>query len=762
LVNLFAALNARSQLVADGQTNVLDGVTNSISGNSTVGSSGSYTLLVLTNGAVVTNVSGSLNIGANAAAQSNQVVISGTNSFWKAASFYVGQSGSASELQILNGGTANTGSGYIGQQTSSSNNLVLVSDPGSTWLSGGLTLGPNGSANTLIVSNGSHVAGGNGATVGGFSTSFSNNVFITGTGSEWDCGGPTYIGYSSSRLNNLTVNDGAKTIVSGAFEIGYMANSNKVLLTDNGSILQCQSFRIGHSGVGNECVVSNSAQLIVPSGTQSSVEGDRTKMKVTGSGSTVTNLNTSFYFGQSSNTLEISDGGILVDNTGYFEKGPGTPANAVGFDTAIVAGTNSLWQNLGSFYVGTLNQQLLVTNGGVLADNFGYVGHISADGTNYVLISGAGSSWINTNDLTVGTGVGMCRLYVADAAKVNANNLNVAGVANKTLVVVSNSGVVLLGNNLAIGNVSTKSNTVTISGGAIIVSNRVSLTSYGVLNLNSGTLRANSLAADTGGGSGSRVNFTGGNLQLGATDYRFQNPFTIGDGTNTAVFEMLTGGTHIFAALVVSSNAFLKGVGTIATAPVSIKNGGTLAPGTTALGTITINGNLVLSAGSTNIMKLDATSGTADSLTGMASVTFGGTLQLGNLTGSLAAGNSFKLFTATNYFGAFANLSPASPGPGLSWNTNQLNINGVLGVSSTATPAPNLAVAMAVGGNIVLSTTGGVSFTPCYLLTCTNFPPLPADWTYVSTNYFDASGATGFTNAIQADEKQRYFRIQVN
>jgi hypothetical protein len=50
----------------------------------------------------------------------------------------------------------------------------------------------------------------------------------------------------------------------------------------------------------------------------------------------------------------------------------------------------------------------------------------------------------------------------------------------------------------------------------------------------------------------------------------------------------------------------------------------------------------------------------------------------------------------------------------------------------------------------------------CYLLTCTNFPPAPADWKYVATNYFDVTGATSFTNMIPAGELQRYFKVQVN
>jgi hypothetical protein len=46
---------ARAQLVADGETNVLDGVITNIAGDVTVGTNGSFTLLMMTNGAALTN-----------------------------------------------------------------------------------------------------------------------------------------------------------------------------------------------------------------------------------------------------------------------------------------------------------------------------------------------------------------------------------------------------------------------------------------------------------------------------------------------------------------------------------------------------------------------------------------------------------------------------------------------------------------------------------------------------------------------------------
>jgi len=50
---LLFPLMVRAQLVADGQTNFLDNVATNVTGGLIVGNTGSFTLLVITNGATV-------------------------------------------------------------------------------------------------------------------------------------------------------------------------------------------------------------------------------------------------------------------------------------------------------------------------------------------------------------------------------------------------------------------------------------------------------------------------------------------------------------------------------------------------------------------------------------------------------------------------------------------------------------------------------------------------------------------------------------
>lgn len=95
---------ARAQVVADGATNTLDNVTNIVAGNAVVGTNGSFTVLILTNGALLTN-SGNASIGLNAGANSNAVFVSGSNSRWASGgAFRVGHDGSGIRLVISEGG----------------------------------------------------------------------------------------------------------------------------------------------------------------------------------------------------------------------------------------------------------------------------------------------------------------------------------------------------------------------------------------------------------------------------------------------------------------------------------------------------------------------------------------------------------------------------------------------------------------------------------------------------------------------------------
>ena len=207
--------------------------------------------------------------------------------------------------------------------------------------------------------------------------------------------------------------------------------------------------------------------------------------------------------------------------------------------------------------------------------------------------------------------------------------------------------------------------------------------------------------------------------------------------------------------LTLAAGQTLQGSGTI-NGKLSVGGGAAVVPGGAGtLGTLTVTNAVVLSG--TTLMDLDQTNGTSDQITG-AGITYGGTLSLNNLAGTLAGGNSFTLFNASSYSGSFANITPATPGPGLAWDTSQLNTAGILRVLSSSRPL--IGKTTASGGNLIFSGTGGVANGSYALLTTTNITTPAANWTSVITNSFGNTGAFSVTNAIITGTPQKFYRIK--
>jgi hypothetical protein len=157
-------------------------------------------------------------------------------------------------------------------------------------------------------------------------------------------------------------------------------------------------------------------------------------------------------------------------------------------------------------------------------------------------------------------------------------------------------------------------------------------------------------------------------------------------------------------------------------------------------------------------MELNKTAATNDVLQSEASVAYGGTLSLTNLSGTLALGDSFKLFSATNYTGAFTNLVPRTAGPGLRWETSLLTNNGTLVV---ALDGPIITNITWTGLNVVLAGTNGFPTNNYYVLTSTNLAVPLTNWARLTTNLFDVAGNFIFTNAIDRAVPEQFYLLQV-
>jgi autotransporter-associated beta strand protein len=127
---------------------------------------------------------------------------------------------------------------------------------------------------------------------------------------------------------------------------------------------------------------------------------------------------------------------------------------------------------------------------------------------------------------------------------------------------------------------------------------------------------------------------------------------------------------------IVVRGGILSGTGVL-TGPVSVSAGGAISPGP-GVGELFVSNTLALQSGGSASMDVNASTGASDEIAGMTQLTYGGALVLNNQAGSFSATNTFKLFDAASYAGAFSSISPAIPAPGLDWNTSTLATDGTL------------------------------------------------------------------------------------
>jgi hypothetical protein len=221
---------------------------------------------------------------------------------------------------------------------------------------------------------------------------------------------------------------------------------------------------------------------------------------------------------------------------------------------------------------------------------------------------------------------------------------------------------------------------------------------YGVLNINGGTVRAQTIAAGAGSGT---------------------NTIAVNNGT-----------------LVVSNTIGAAGAGIF---NVSLTNA--LLQFSAASGQVNLTAtNLTTGPGvnTINIASLPATN------------SFPARFRLIQYAGAIAgAGYNFTLGTM-----------PPGPVVYRGYLSNNLAAAAVDWVVTNSVVLPPVIGGLTLSAsNLVVLGTNGAPGWPCYVLASTN-PALPlADWTCVATNSFDAAGHLAFTNAVTGREK--FYRLQL-
>lgn len=189
----------------------------------------------------------------------------------------------------------------------------------------------------------------------------------------------------------------------------------------------------------------------------------------------------------------------------------------------------------------------------------------------------------------------------------------------------------------------------------------------------------------------------------------------------------------------ITINGRLGGTGNVSGgAAIAISATGTLAPGTSGIGTLTLPTAPTMAG--TNLMEIDRNGFLSDLLAvSSGTLGYGGVLAVENVGAALQVGDSFTLFTAPSHIGNFTSIV-GDPGSGLAYSFT----NGVLSVVSSTSPTPVSLSILAFGSNAIVSWTDPTGLFK--LVTGTNLTGI--------TNVVASSSP--YTNAISG---QRYYRL---
>ena len=293
-------------------------------------------------------------------------------------------------------------------------------------------------------------------------------------------------------------------------------------------------------------------------------------------------------------------------------------------------------------------------------------------GVSSIAVSSGGTGYIGTPIVSLNGGAGS---GATASAQINA----ASGAVTNLLVTCPGTGYLI-----------TDVLTVTFQGGGgtgatagtpVLATNA----SGGLTSTGNGTLTLTAASTYTG-----NTVIAGGTLALGAG----------GSVSNSTHLNVASGATlNVTAAgLVVGGSQTLQGTGTVTG---NVTNTGTILPGAAGtIGTLTFNNNLNLSAGGKASFTLNQSLGTSSEVISAGVVTYGGTLAVTNVAGTLTNGATFTLFSAGTATGNFASIA-GTPGTGLAYSFNPTN--GVLSVVAGMASNPTNITASVSGTALTLS-----------------------------------------------------------
>jgi len=586
-----------------------------INGNLTIGQGGTGTVTVQQNGTL--HVVGDLTLGENAGS-TGTLTLDGFSSrlIYGGGGVSIGAAG-AGMLEVRNGFNADlSGVDVTLGENAGGNGTLHVHDAGSTFASGGLTIGGAG-VGTFNAASGATVntsgdaavadeAGGHGAAAVDAAT--------------WNIAGSLSVG--SKGTGDLNIQNGGAVSVRGAdLTIGEESTAAGTLsLTGKQSSLTfAGEMTVGKTGTGTFAVRSG-ATFNVGAMTLGKDFGSSGTLNVDGGGSGVSVAHDTTIGGSGSGALSLTNGAVLSS------FGAASLADQAGSSAHATVDTLSAWTVSGDLSVGSQGAaQLTVQGGSSLAAQGSSVTIGEAGGNGTLLVKGTDPATSTPSTFSY-----RGELHVGDAG-IGELDVKGGGIVQPA---TGGSGAVA---------VAVQPN----SKGTIVVDGAASRLHAARLSIGGST--------DKPGGAGQVTLTNGGELTASASVKLWANgaiDVTGGSATVGAASPAAVPG-----ALRINSGGSLLGFGTV-TGNV-LNAGGVVAPGGDP-GTLAIHGNFEQDAGLLPIHISAATSGSYDSLSVSGSATLGGSIEVDFVNGyAPKSGDAFTLIQSPGVTGAFGNVTIA-------------------------------------------------------------------------------------------------------
>ena len=511
---------------------------------------------------------------------------------------------------------------------------------------------------------------GNGLAPGLITVQASQNYIFQGSGSIVGSGSLVMSGTGSLSISNANGFTGGTTISSGDVIVtdpDQMALGSGAVNLAGGTMEMARASGAANVGMGNNInVTANSTLQVDSSGSQSSETFAFNLFGgLTGSsGATLTinnplNNSTSFdrmrLYGSFTNNCPI----VLSTSGNQTQMAPYNAANDQVYN-GVISGNGGQLVPRGAG-VTILNGANTFNDSSVQAGGNGSSGYsLLLSGSNLGLGSDSVSSGGSVVSSPVGTGnVGIDVSLGNDTVFANGGAHTIAN----PIIYLSDSNAVTLS---FIG-----SNSLTLAGPFTLSgADGTGNTNQTLQADNTGTTTISGIIGDNSLNCG--LNVIGSNTLVLSAMNTYGGSTIVSNGTLQVNGEIGPGNVTVVGGT-------LGGSGTV-TGPVAVESGATLAPGTSAIGTLTINGSLALNGNA--LFKINSSASPSNDeavVSGALSVSGTGTLTVTNLGPALVAGDKFTLFNGPVANGNVLTVT----GGGVSW-TNNLALNGSIAVLSTS------------------------------------------------------------------------------